>query len=205
MPGISLSKGQRVSLEKADGGALKSVCIGLNWGAIPSGGILGFGGGTKAVDLDASVGLYNKDGRLTEKVFFGKLKSSDGSIVHSGDDRVGDTDGDDGLDNEVIVLNLESIPESTAQIAFVLDSYNNIKFDKIPHAALRVYEGTPDRVDNVLAEYNIANDSEFSGAISMIMGKVYRHNGAWKFNAIGQATNASNLDGTLKIFEQAHM
>lgn len=205
MPGISLAKGQRVSLEKADGGALKSVCIGLNWGAIPTGGFLGMGRGTKAVDLDASVGTYGANGVLQEKIFFGHLRSRDGSIVHSGDDRVGDTDGDDGLDNEVIVLNLDRIPESTTQIAFVLDSYNNIEFDKIPHAALRIYEGTPDRVDNVLAEYNIANDSEFAGAISMIMGKVYRHNGSWKFNAIGQATRASKLEETLKIFEQAHM
>lgn len=200
MSAITLQKGSRVSLAKADGSALTKVCIGLNWGAIETGGFLGMGKSHKAVDLDASIGVFDAAGKLTEKVYFGRLTGAGGAIKHSGDDRVGDTDGDDGLDNEVIVVDLTALPASAAQLAVVLDSYDNTKFDKIPHASIRVYEGTPTRVNNVLATYDIANDSTFTDAVSMIMGKLYNHNGAWKFNAIGESTTAKRLDETLRIF-----
>lgn len=196
---ISLSKGQKVSLVKEDGSKLTNICIGLNWGAIK--GMFGH----KAVDLDASVGLFTTSGTLTETVYFGNLTGANGAVKHSGDDRVGDTNGDDGLDNEVIVIDLARLKEEVSQIAFVLDSYNNIKFDKIPHASIRIYEGTPGRVDNVLATFDIANDSGFSGAISMIMGKVYRHGSDWKFNAIGEPTRAKKLAESLDIFKSNYL
>jgi len=196
---ISLSKGQKVSLVKENGAKLDKICIGLNWGAIK--GMFGH----KAVDLDASVGLFSAAGTLTETIYFGNLTGANGAVKHSGDDRVGDTGGDDGIDNEVIVIDLARLSEDVNQIAFVLDSYNNIKFDKIPHASIRIYEGTPERVDNVLATYNIANDSSFAGAISMIMGKVYRHNSEWKFSAIGESTRSSKLKETLEVFKNNHL
>ena len=94
---ISLVKGQKISLEKG-GAGLSKVCVGLNWGAIEK---KGFFGNKKvvAVDLDASCGMFNGGGELTDIVYFGKLRSEDGSVIHSGDDLTGDVGGDDGLDN----------------------------------------------------------------------------------------------------------
>lgn len=43
---INLSKGGRVNLSK-DGNKLSKVFFGANWGAIKSGGFLGFGGGCR--------------------------------------------------------------------------------------------------------------------------------------------------------------
>ncbi|MCK4494619.1 MAG: TerD family protein [Methylococcales bacterium] len=193
---ISLQKGQRISLAK-EGSNLTKMCVGVNWGAIEKKGL--FGKKKKqAVDLDASVGFFSDDKQLIDKIFFGKLVSSCGSIVHSGDDLTGDMEGDDGLDNEVIVVDLTKIPAHVAQVVFVLNSFQGHDFASIPFASIRIYEGTPDRVDEIFATYDIANDASFSGKVSMIMGKLYRHSGAWKFTSIGDSTKDRQLDQTLQ-------
>lgn len=205
MSGISLAKGQRVSLAKADGSALTKVCVGLNWGAIEKSGMFGFGKSKEAVDLDATVGCFSANGNLNEAVSFKKLRSNNGAIQHSGDDLTGDMDGDDGLDNEVITVNLEAVDSATNTLAFILNSFQGHDFKDIPFATIRIYEGTPERVDNVLATYDIANDSKFAGSVSMIMGKFYRHNGAWKFNAIGEPDSTRRLEETLDTVKRNYL
>ncbi|MCK5924708.1 MAG: TerD family protein [Methylococcales bacterium] len=200
---ISLQKGQRISLAK-EGSHLTKMCVGVNWGAIEKKGL--FGKMKKAsVDLDASVGLFSESKQLLDKVFFGQLASTCGSIVHSGDDLTGDMDGDDGLDNEVIVVDLTKIPENIAQVVFVLNSFQGHDFASIPFASIRIYEGTPSRVDEVIARYDIANDASFSGKVSMVLGKLYRHNKAWKFTSIGDANEDKKLDATLKTVTQKYL
>ena len=192
---ISLVKGQKISLEKAVGGKLTNFCIGANWGAIDKKGF--FGGNKKeAVDLDLSVGLYSADRSLTGSVYFGRLK--DAGITHSGDDRTGDLDGDDGLDNEVISLDLNRVSSNVDQIVFVLNSYDGHDFATVPFASIRLYEGTPERVNSVVASFDIASDVKFSGYVSMILGKLYRRNGEWKFSAIGEPTMDKKLEQTLE-------
>lgn len=200
---ISLSKGQRVSLAKDDGTALNNVCVGVNWGAIEKKGF--FGSKKEAVDLDVSVGIFGNSKDLRETVYYGKLQSRDGNIVHSGDDLEGDMDGDDGLDNEVISVRLSELSESCEALSFILNSYTGHDFKDIPFASIRIYEGTPTRVDNVLATYDIANDSKFAGSVSMIMGNFYRHNGAWKFNAIGEPTRDKKLQETLNTVASSYL
>lgn len=134
---INLSKGGRVNLSKDDNGnKLSKVFFGANWGAIKSGGFLGFGGGTEAVDLDASVVLMDANKRKLETVYFGHKDSSDRAIHHSGDDLVGDTDGDDGMDNETISVELDRIRPEVEYVAFILNSYRHQRFDKIPYMGL---------------------------------------------------------------------
>ncbi len=196
MTAISLQKGQRISLAKG-GNGLEKICVGVNWGAIEKKGL--FGRMKKvAVDLDASVGLFAENKQLLDKVYFGQLSSKCGSIRHSGDDLTGDMDGDDGLDNEVIVVDLTKIPETVNQVVFVLNSFQGQDFASIPFASIRIYEGTPERVDDIIATYDIANDTTFSGKVSMIMGKLYRHTGAWKFTSIGDSTSDRKLEQTLQ-------
>jgi len=200
---ISLVKGQKISLEK-NGSGLQKICVGINWGAMQT---KGFFGGTKkqAVDLDASCGLYNANGKLLDAIYFGKLQSNDSSIRHSGDDTEGDVDGDDGLDNEVITVNLSQVSTQVSKIVFVLNSYRGQDFGDIPFAAIRIYEGTPSHVQSVLATYNIAQDNTFKGFVSMIMGRLYRHNNQWKFAAIGEPTKDKKLEQCLQTVAQRYL
>ena len=192
---ISLVKGQKISLIKENGSQLTSFCVGANWGMIIS---KGFFGGEKqnAVDLDLSVGLYDANKAFKGAVYFNKLNAP--GIQHSGDDLSGDADGDDGLDNEVISIDLNAIDQNIDQIVFVLNSYDQHDFASIPFASIRLYDGIPTRVNEIVATYNVASDAKYAGHTSMILGKLYRHNGAWKFAAIGEPTQDTKLQGTLE-------
>ena len=140
---------------------------------------------------------------LAEVVYFGKLQSS--GIVHSGDDRTGDVDGDDGLDNEVIQINLSQIPTNIENVVFVLNSFQGQDFATVPFASIRLYEGTPSRVNEIVATYNISSDTKFAGYVSMILGKLYRRNGEWKFSAIGEPTKDGKLEQTLKTVANTYL
>ena len=193
---IKLEKGQRINLEKNNGSKLQSLCVGVNWGAIEK---TGFWGNKKmeAVDLDASCATFDDSNKALEVIYFGNLKSKNSSIRHSGDDLTGDMGGDDGLDNEVITVDLAKLPLEVTKIAFVLNSFRGHDFKTIPFASIRIYEGTPTRVNDIFATYDIANDATFAGSVSMVMGVFYKKNGEWKFNAIGEATRDGDLQGTL--------
>ena len=193
---IQLEKGQRINLEKSNGSKLVNICVGVNWGAIEKKGFFG-GKKLEAVDLDASCATFDANNKALEVVYFGNLQSKNGSIRHSGDDRTGDTGGDDGLDNEVITVDLSRLDPAVTKIAFVLNSFQGQDFKSIPFASIRIYEGNPTRVNDVFATYDIANGPNFAGHVSMVMGVFYKRNGEWKFNAIGEPTPDRELKGTL--------
>lgn len=143
------------------------------------------------MDLDLSVAMFDSNKNFCNLVFFQNLSAN--GIFHSGDDRVGDTDGDDGLDNEIISVNLSRLDRDIEQLVFVLNSYNLVDFNNIPFASIRLYEGTPKQVNKVFASYNIVNDYNFARKVAMILGKLYKKNGEWKFSAIGEPTEDRNL------------
>lgn len=202
---INLQKGQRISLEKSNGSKLQNICVGINWGAIEKKGMFGFGKSKEAVDLDASCALFNENKQLVDVVYFGSLKSKDGAVKHSGDDLTGDMGGDDGLDNEVITLDFSQLNPAVNYVAFVLNSFRGHDFGTIPFASIRIYEGTPKRVNEVFATYDIANGSGFAGHVSMVMGVFYRKNGEWKFNAIGEPTKDKKLEETVNTVTQSYL
>ncbi|QDW24221.1 TerD family protein [Pedobacter sp. KBS0701] len=202
---INLQKGQRISLEKSNGSKLQNVCVGINWGAIEKKGLFGFGSSKEAVDLDGSCALYNENKQLLEVVYFGNLKSKNGSVKHSGDDLTGDMGGDDGLDNEIITLDFSQLDANVNYVAFVLNSFRGHDFGTIPFASIRIYEGTTKRVNEVFAKYDIANGSNFAGHVSMVMGVFYKKNGEWKFNAIGEPTKDRKLEDTVKTVTQNYL
>ena len=118
---INLQKGQKIDLTKKSGSKLTNFCVGVNWGAIETTKKTWFSGEKKvveAVDLDASCVLLDANKQPLDVVFFNQLRSRDGSIVHSGDDRTGDVGGDDGLDNEVISVRLDVIAPEVDQVVF---------------------------------------------------------------------------------------
>ena len=201
---INLTKGQRINLKKENGTTLQNICVGVNWGAIEKKGW--FGGTSKeAVDLDASCILYGSTKKIIDTVYFGHLKSKDGAVKHSGDDLTGDMDGDDGLDNEIITLDFYKLNTSVEYVAFVLNSFRGHDFGTIPFASIRIYEGTPTRVNEVFATYNIAKEHGFSGHVSMVMGIFYKRNNEWKFNAIGEPTRDRKLEETIRTVQQNYL
>jgi tellurium resistance protein TerZ len=200
---INLQKGQKISLEKSDGSKLKNICVGINWGAIEKKSF--FGSKKEAVDLDASCALYNENKQLVEVVYFRNLRSKDGAVQHSGDDLTGDLDGDDGLDNEVITVDLSRLDASIKHIAFFLNSFQGQDFATVPFASIRIYEGTPKRVNEIFASYNIAGATNFAGHVSMIMGVFYQRNGEWKFNTIGEPTKDRDVQQTVNTITQNYL
>jgi tellurium resistance protein TerZ len=166
---------------------------------------LGFGTTKEAVDLDASCALYDDNKQLIDVVYFGHLKSNDGAVKHSGDDLTGDMAGDDGLDNEVITVDLGGLSSSIGYVAFILNSFRGQDFGTIPFASIRIYEGTPTRVNEVFATYDIANSKDFAGHVSMALGVFYKKNGEWKFNAIGEPTRDRKLEESVKTIAQNYL
>jgi len=201
---INLEKGQRINLEKSNGTKLQNICVGINWGAIDKKSILGKV--TKeAVDLDASCSVYDASKKNIDTVSFRKKRSTDMSIQHSGDDLTGDLNGDDGLDNEVITLDFAKLNPAAEHVAFFVNSFRGQDFKDIPFASIRIYEGTPGKVNEVFAKYDIANDAQFAGNVSMVLGVFYKRNNEWKFKAIGQPTADRNLDQTVVTIQQNHL
>jgi tellurium resistance protein TerZ len=205
--GINLSKGSKISLEK-EGKRLEEVCIGLNWGVIKKkSSFFGLvGGGQDAVDLDGSVSLFDDAKKVRETISYRKLKSSDGAVQHSGDDRSGDTSGDDGKDNEVIQIVLPRINPEITQIVFFLNSFKGQDFATIPYSKIRIFEGNKNEVKSVFATFNLSADPSFSNSVSMVMGKLTKKpNGNWDFTAIGEAVRAANIDETIKVIQQNYL
>jgi len=202
---INLEKGQRINLEKTNGSKLEKVCVGINWGAIEKKGFLGMGSSKVAVDLDGSCAIFDAQKKLMDVVYFGNLRSKDYSIVHSGDDLTGDMNGNDGLDNEVITVDLSQINRDAAYVAFVLNSFRGHDFGTIPFASIRIYEGNARMVKEVFATYDIAGSKDFAGHVSMVMGVFYKKNNEWKFNAIGEPTKDKKLEETVRTVGERYL
>ncbi|MBC7541830.1 MAG: TerD family protein [Candidatus Sericytochromatia bacterium] len=179
--GVNLSKGQKISLEKEAGGALTKVIMGLGWDVAKSGGILGglFGGGGGSVDLGASCVLFDEAGKMVDTVWFQQLQSKDGSIVHTGDNRTGDGDGDD----EQIIVDLTRVPAGIKSLMFVVNSFTGQSFTKIANATCRIVDQASGKE---VAKFDLSCQGEHT---AQVMAKIYRHNGEWKMHAIGE--NAS--------------
>lgn len=194
---ISLQKGQKISLTK-DNAGLNKILVGLGWDeAKRSKGLFSFKS-QQAIDCDASVILLT-NGKLAapkeDVVFFGNLKHRSGAIQHMGDNLTGAGEGDD----EQIVINLAEVPSQYDRIVVVVNIYQAVPrhqhFGMIENAFCRVVDG---RNNQELCRYNLTEN--YSGMTSMIFGELYRHNGEWKFNAIGQGTTDPGLGELIKMY-----
>lgn len=225
---IRLEKGQRINLEKSTGGTLTNFCVGVNWGAIEvqvqKSGFLGFGSKVvteiQDVDLDLSSVMFDANGNICDHLYSplyrkellaqfglppGKLLSNNGALQHTGDDLEGDVGGDDGLDNEIISVDLTKVPADVTQIFFFLNNVGKEDFSQIPYAKIRMYEGTPTKVNNVNAEYNVVAESQYKGKQALVMGQLYKKDNEWKFNAIGDAFEDAFLGQTIQRIKQTYV
>ncbi len=184
---VSLSKGQKINLEKQGGGALGKVTMGLGWDAIKSKGFLGFGSKSEAVDLDASVVMFDEGNSPVDVIWFRQLRSKDGSVVHTGDNRTGAGDGDD----EQINVDLNAVPATVKSLVFTVNSFTGQTFAQVENAYCRLVDASNGQE---VARFNLSVQGPHS---AQIMAKVYRHNGAWKMHAIGENGNGRTFDDLL--------
>ena len=204
---VSLQKGQKVNLSK-DNAGLAKVIVGLGWDeAKPSGDGGGgffatlFGGGAatthQAIDCDASA-IMLKNGKFvdrTDLVYFGNLKHKSGTVNHMGDNLTGEGEGDD----EQIVIDLSRVPAEYDKIVIVVNIYQAVQrkqhFGMIENAFIRLVDA---RNNKEMCKYNLTEN--YSGMTAMIFGEIYRHNGEWKFNAMGNGTTDPGIGELCRRF-----
>lgn len=192
---VKLQKGQKVSLSK-DHVGLSKVIVGLGWDEVEqSSGFFLFK--KKPIDCDAFA-LLLQDGKLKKEsdiVYFGHLKHSSGAVKHQGDNLTGAGEGDD----EQIVIQLDKVPPEYDRIVLAVNIYQAYQrkqhFGMIRNAFIRLVDA---RDDKELCIYNLTEN--YADQTAVLFGEVYRYNGEWKFNAVGQGTR----DGSISEFAKRY-
>ena len=172
---ISLTKGQNVSLSKTDP-SLKNVLVGLGWDARSTDG--------QDFDLDASVFMATENAKVPSDsyfIFYNQLVSPCGGVEHTGDNLTGDGDGDD----ESVIVRLDKV-ESNIKSLFITVTIHDAEarrqnFGQVSNAFVRIVNN--DTGDEIV-RFDLSED--YSTETAMVFGEIYRHNGEWKFRAIGQ-------------------
>ncbi|MEO9238299.1 MAG: TerD family protein, partial [Jatrophihabitantaceae bacterium] len=170
---VSLSKGQRVSLEKRGGGTLTRVRMGLGWDAVKKKGL--FGSRKQSIDLDASALLFDAHGTLVDQVWFQQLDSKDRSVHHTGDNLTGDGEGDD----EAIQVDLSRVPAGVNTLVFTVNSFTGQNFSQIQNAYCRLLDETAG--DSEIARYELTGSGSHT---AQIMAKVSRDGAGWSMTAL---------------------
>ena len=175
---ISLNKGGNLSLSKTDP-SLTHVLVGLGWDARSTDGV--------DFDLDASAFLLGENDKVRGEhdfIFYNQTRSPEGSVEHTGDNRTGDGDGDD----EAVKIDLSKVPADVSKVAITVtihDAENRGQnFGQVQNAFIRVVN---DQSHVEIVRFDLNED--YSTEIAMIFGELYRHNGEWKFRAVGQGYN----------------
>lgn len=186
---VSLQKGQKVDLTKVNPGLVK-VTVGLGWDTNKYSGGADF-------DLDASaflVGANGKVGSDADFIFYNNLKHSSESVIHTGDNRTGDGDGDD----EEILIDFSKIPAAVDKIGITVTIFDAIKrgqnFGQVSNAYVRIVNSAN---NNEVLRFDLAED--FSIETAIVVCELYRNSGEWKFNAIGSGFQGG-LDALCKNY-----
>ena len=172
---ITLSKGQKVSLTKGNPG-LKHIVVGLGWDTNKYDGGFDF-------DLDSAAFLLDENGKVnadTDFVFYNNLKHSSGAVEHLGDNLTGEGDGDD----EQVKVDLSLVPQNISKIAFTVTIHEALErrqnFGQVSNSYVRVID---EDTNQELLNYELGED--FSIETAIVVCEIYRHNGEWKFSAVG--------------------
>jgi tellurium resistance protein TerD len=211
---INLQKGQTIDLRKNDKGEsiydLSQVTIGLGWDVRQKqSGFLGklFGGKEEEYDLDAIAFLLDANGKVADLgrtasvsgrnvalyggdvIYFNSMRHPSGNIWLTGDNRTGAGDGDD----EQIIVQLDKLDQKYQKILFVVTIYqgrkNNQHFGMVENAFIRAVDSRGKEI----TKYSLSGDTSMNGMCSMVFAEAYRHNGDWKFRALGEANQTDNF------------
>lgn len=172
---LSLEKGQNVSLAKVDPG-LNNIIVGLGWDARSTDG--------QPFDLDASVFMVGENGLVPSNahfIFYNQPKSPCGGVVYSGDNLTGDGDGDD----ETVAVKLAQVDPQVKSLVITVTIHQaeerKQNFGQVRNAFVRLVNQDTGKE---AVRFDLSED--YSVETAMIFGELYRHNGEWKFRAIGQ-------------------
>ncbi len=183
---ISLQKGGNVNLTKSDPN-LKQVLVGLGWDARASDGA--------AFDLDASLFMVQESGKVRgdhDFIFYNQLKSLCGSVEHTGDNQTGEGDGDD----EAIKVMLDSVPPEITRLVVAVTIHDadlrKQNFGMVEDAYIRIVN-LESKAE--IVRFDLSED--YSTQTAMVFAEVYRHQGEWKFKAVGQGY-AGGLEAVAK-------
>ncbi|WP_327096715.1 TerD family protein [Nocardia vinacea] len=162
-----------VTLRDETGKALDYVTMALGWDPVHR--RKWFSTRTKDIDLNAAALLYADD-RITDVVYHEQLTSTDGSVRHLGDSTTGEGKGD----NEIITVDLTRMTPEVTTVFFIVTSYTGQTFEQIENAFCRVVDGVS---GTEIARYDLTSSRSHTG---LIMGKLFRGQGMWQFDAIGE-------------------
>ncbi|MCM1992827.1 TerD family protein [Oceanirhabdus seepicola] len=172
---VSLKKGQKVDLTKTNPG-LSKVIAGLGWDTNRYDGGFDF-------DLDAAAFILGDNGKVrsdSDFLFYNNPKDASGSVTHLGDNRTGAGEGDD----EQIKIELNKVPADVQKIAFTVTIHEaeerGQNFGQISNAFIRIFN---EENNEELIRYDLSED--FSIETAIVVAEIYRHNGEWKFTAVG--------------------
>lgn len=185
---INLKKASSINLEKTVP-SLKNIHVGLGWDAEDQNG--------KAIDCDVSLFMIDETNKLPQDgffVFYNNLKSADGAVVHQGDNRTGEGEGDD----EEIHIDLSCVHSDILQMMFVVTIHdaevNNQNFGLIDNAFIRVVDKDTDKE---LCRYDL--NSEFHDVDSVQIARIYKHEDQWHFGALADGFTGG-LEELLKLY-----
>lgn len=183
---INLVKGQRVEI------GLSKLIVEMGWKVNPN--------AKPPYDLDASTFLLRANGEIgveEDFVFYGSCKtietpdgkrpvSNDGSVLGSVDD-LGDDDDNTGEGNEEIEVDLSKTNALIDQIIFTASIYwekgapsEKYNFGQVRNAYILIKNAVS---GEEICRYDL--DEDFSTEKGVEFGRLYRRNGAWKFEAVG--------------------
>lgn len=188
--GVSLKKGQRISLSKETPG-LSKIMVGLGWDPVK--------GSSGRIDCDASVFMLNTDEKvegIQNVIYFGNLTSKCKSVIHHGDNLTGQGEGDD----EQITVDLSAVPQNIQKLVFVVNIYKceqrKQHFGMVENAFIRIVNLSD---SSEMARFDLTE--AYADMTSLIVAEVYRRNDEWKFGAIGQGSKAVSLEEMIKQYK----
>lgn len=184
--GVSLQKGQSVSLVKQGGGTLARVRMGLGWDAVKKKGMFG-SRKEQSIDLDASCLLFDAQRQLVDQVWFNQLTSKDGSVRHTGDNLTGAGDGDD----ESVIVDLGALPARVSTLVFTVNSFTGQDFSQIENAFCRLVDETN---QSELARYELSGSGRHN---AQIMAKLTRDGSGWSMTAVGAIADGRTFQDLL--------
>ena len=181
---ISLSKGQAISLKKEAAG-LRHVHMGLGWDPVEKKGFFNklLGGGGE-IDLDASVVVFDGTKKPIDAIYFGKLKSDDGAIVHTGDNLTGEGEGDD----ESVHVDLEALNPAAETLVFFVNSYRGQTFNEVQNAFCRLVDQSSGKE---ICRFTLTDQGTHTGVVMAILSK---NGGDWQMKAIGAPGQGRTVD-----------
>ena len=172
---LSLQKGGNLSLTKTDP-SLQRMVVGLGWDERATDG--------NEFDLDASAFILGSSGKVrsdADFIFYNQMKSTDGGVEHTGDNRTGEGEGDD----EQIKVDLSKLSADIETIAITVTIHDaearGQNFGQVMNAFIRIVN---EDNNNEVVRFDLSED--YSTETAMVFGELYKNSGEWKFRAVGQ-------------------